>query len=280
LKGVLGRLTVALVIGAALAGCAAAGASSSPTDTSTPVPAATEQPELTIYGAASLTGLLEAAKSAYEQTIGEDVSIVLSTDASAALATKILEGAPADLFLSADTVNPQKLVDAGLVAGEAISIAGNELAIIVPTDNPAGVKSARDLARDGVRIIAAGDEVPISVYVAQLVAELGDRDGYPPDFAEAYAANVLSKEENVKAVVAKIELGEGDAGIVYVTDALASSNVETVDIPAGSNVRATYAAVILNASAHQAEAHAFLDWLQGAEGLAILQGFGFLPPPE
>ena len=273
------RLTAAAFVVVALDGCAAAGASSSPTDTSTPVPAATQQPELTIYGAASLSGLLEAAKAAYEQTIG-DVTIVISTDSSAALATKIQEGAQADLFLSADTANPQKLVDAGLAAGDAVSFAGNELAIIVPTDNPAGIRSPRDLAKDGVRIIAAGDEVPITKYAAQLVAQLGERDGYPSDFAAAYAANVLSKEENVKAVVAKIELGEGDAGIVYVTDAVASENVETVRIPAGANVPATYAAVVLNASPHQAEAKAFLDWLQGAEGLAILQGFGFLPPPE
>jgi molybdate transport system substrate-binding protein len=273
-------LLIGLAVGGSLGGCAAAGPSSSPLDTSTPVPAATPQPELTIYAAASLGGLLEAAKAAYEQTIGDDVSIVISTDSSAALATKILEGAPADLFLSADTVNPRKLVDAGLAVGDAVSFAGNQLAIIVPSDNPAGLRSPRDLAGDGVRIIAAGDEVPISIYADQLVAQLAALDGYPESFAEAYAANVVSKEENVRAIVTKVELGEGDAGIVYATDAIASPDVETVRIPGGSNVAATYAAVILNAAAHPNEAQAFLDWLQGAEGLAILQGFGFRPPPE
>jgi molybdate transport system substrate-binding protein len=273
------RALLVAMLGAGLSGCAIAGPSSSPSDTSTPVPAATEQPELTIYAAASLGGLIDAAKAAYEQTIGE-VEILISTDSSAALATKIEQGAPADLFLSADTDNVRRLVDAGLAMGEAVDFAGNELAIIVPIDNPAGIESPKDLAKDGVRIIAAGDEVPISTYAAQLVTQLADLPGYPDGYAEAYTANVLSREENVSAVVAKIELGEGDAGIVYVTDAAASTDVETVRIPVGANVQTTYAAVVLNASAHPMEAQAFLEWLQGAEGLAILQGFGFLPPPE
>ncbi len=274
------RRTAAVALTAfALVGCSAPGASSNPSPTSTPVPDATPQAELTIYGAASLKGVLDAAKASYEATIGT-VTLVISTDSSAALETKIEQGAPADLFLSADTANPQKLVDKGLAAGDAVIFARNELTIIVPTDNPAGIESPADLAEDGVRIIGAGDEVPISKYATQLVSQLAALPGYPDDFAAAYAANVLSKEENVKSVVAKIELGEGDAGIVYVTDAAASTNVETVDIPARANVSATYAAVIVNASARQAEARAFLDWLAGPEGLSILQGLGFLPPPE
>jgi molybdate transport system substrate-binding protein len=268
-----------VALGAGLTGCAGACASESPTETSTPVPAPTEQPDLTIYAAASLGGVTDAAKAAYEQTIGE-VEILISTDSSAALATKIEQGAPADLFLSADTANAQRLVEAGLALGETVDFAGNELTIIVPVDNPAGIESPKDLAKDGVRIIAAGDEVPISKYAAKVVTRLADLPGYPDGYAGAYEANILSREENVSAVLAKIELGEGDAGIVYVTDAAAATDVETVRIPARANVQTTYAAVVLNASAHPNEAQAFLDWLQGAEGLAILQGFGFLPPPE
>ncbi len=281
-RAIVNRLRSAVLAAALVAvfgGCSAGGASPIPSATSTPVPAATQPAELVVYGAASLKGLLEAAKSAYEATIG-DITIVLSTDSSAALATKIEEGAPADLFLSADTANPQHLVDEGLAAGEMISFAGNELAIIVPVDNPAGIESPRDLAADGVRIIAAGDEVPITTYASQLIAQLAALPGYPDDFADAYATNVLSKEENVKAVVAKIALGEGDAGIVYATDAAAGTDVETVPIPPNSNVFATYAAIVINGSPRAAEAHAFLDWLTGPEGLAILQGLGFQPPPE
>jgi len=269
----------ALFLVLAVAGCASASSSAQPTPTSTPVPAPTQRTELTIYAAASLKGVLDAAKTAYEIANG-DVTLVISTDSSAALETKIEQGAPADLFLSADVSNPQKLLDKALVAGQAVSFAGNELAIVVPSDNPADVRSPADLASEGLRIIAAGDEVPISTYASRLVANLSRLPGYPKGFAAAYAANVLSKEESVKGIVAKIELGEGDAGIVYVTDAMASSRVMIVHVPTAANVRATYTAVILKASTQQAEATAFLTWLTGPDGLAILQGLGFLPPPE
>ena len=180
----------------------------------------------------------------------------------------------------ADTANPQKLVDKGLAAGEAVNFAGNALAIIVPTDNPARIESAADLADDGVQVIAAGDEVPITRYATQLVDRLAALPGYPRGFARSYASNVLSREENVKGIVAKIELGEGDAGIVYATDATAATSVRTIKVPPEAGVHVTYAAVIVKGSAHEGEAHAFLAWLTGPEGLSILQGLGFLPPPE
>jgi molybdate transport system substrate-binding protein len=261
------RLILVLALGLALAACSGASASSVP-------PSA-----LTVFAAASLRNVLAEVERAYEAA-NPGAEVTISTDSSAALETKIEQGAPADLFLSADTENPQKLVAKGLAAGELISFAGNELAIIVPTDNPAGIASPKDLADDGVRVIAAGDEVPISTYASRLVDNLAALPGYPDDFAEAYASNVRSREENVSAVVTKIELGEGDAGIVYATDVAASTDVQTVRIPAGSNVPATYAAVVIEGSSREAEAHAFLDWLTGPEGLAILQGLGFQPPPE
>ncbi len=234
--------------------------------------------ELTIYGAASLKGALDAARSAYE-TANPDVTLTTSIDASSALETQIEQGAPADVFLSADTTNPKKLVDAGLTVGPAVDFAGNELAIIVPTTNPAGIKTPADLARAGVKIIAAGDAVPITKYANQLVDNLAMAPGYPTDFAAAYKANIVSKEDNVKAVVAKLELAEGDAGIAYVTDARASTRVATVDVvPESANVLATYAGAIVKASKNPDQAGAFLTWFSGPGGQAILAGFGFLPP--
>ena len=174
--------------------------------------------ELTVFAAASLKNVLAEAEAAYAAaTPGTDLTI--STDSSSALATQIEQGAPADVFLSADTTNPQKLVDGGFASGDAIPFAGNKLTVIVPTDNPAGIQSPADLAKPGLRIIAAGDEVPITKYATQLVENLARQPDAPAGFAAAYAANVASKEDNVSAIVAKIELGEGDAGIVYVTDA-------------------------------------------------------------
>lgn len=240
--------------------------------------AADTRTNVTVFGAASLKTALESITSAYEAA-NPGTTVTVSTDSSAALETQIEQGAPADVFLSADTTNPRKLVDAGLAAGEPVAFAGNKLTIIVPTDNPAGIATPADLARDGLRIIAAGDEVPITKYATQLVDNLAGQPGAPIAFAAAYAANVASKEDNVSAVVAKIALGEGDAGIVYVTDAAVADDVETIDVPDAANVPATYAGVVVGASPNRAAASAFLEWLAGPDGQAVLAEFGFQPPP-
>ena len=238
---------------------------------------ATRATDLTIFAAASLKGALDKAKPAYE-TSHPGLTLTVSTDSSSALETQIEQGAPADVFLSADEANPRKLVSGGFASGDPVAFAGNELTIIVPADNPAGLNSPADLAQTGSKVIAAGAAVPITAYATELVDNLARDPGYPTGFAAAYAANVVSKEDNVKAVVAKIELGEGDAGIVYVTDAAASTKVKTIDVPDAANVRATYAGVVVKASPNAEAAKAFLDWFAGPDGQAILSSFGFLPP--
>lgn len=258
------QTAVMAVLAVALTACSASGAS----------PA---NRELTIYAAASLKAAVEQAEPAYETAL-PGMTLTISTDSSAALATQIEEGAPADVFLSADTTNPQKLVEAGLVDGDPVTFAGNELTVIVPIANPAGIRSPMDLAKAGVSVIAAGEQVPITKYATQLVDNLALEAGYPPDFGAAYAANVVSREDNVKAVVTKIELGEGDAGIVYVTDARASDRVTAIEVPDSANVPATYDGVVVKASKDTAAAHAFLDWFAGPDGQAILGELGFLPP--
>ena len=268
----LAALISVLVLG--LAACSS-GAAASPGASAA---SSTEAVELTVYGAASLKGALEKAKTAY-QTANPGTTLTISTDSSSALETQIEQGAPADVFLSADTTNPKKLIDMGLADGDPVTFAGNKLTVIVPADNPAGIKTPADLAKAGIKVIAAGDEVPITKYATQLVDNLAKEAGYPADFAAAYTANIASKEDNVKAVVAKIELGEGDAGIVYVTDAKASTKVATVDVPDSANVPATYDGVVVKASRNAAAAKAFLDWFAGPDGQAILSGLGFLPPP-
>lgn len=234
--------------------------------------------DVTIFGAASLKSALEAVTTAYVAA-HPGTRVTVSTDSSAALETQIEQGAPADVFLSADTTNPQKLVDAGLAAGEPMAFAGNKLTIIVPAENPAEIGAPADLAKQDLRIIAAGDEVPITKYATRLIENLAAEAGAPADVAAAYAANVASKEDSVSGVVSKIELGEGDAGIVYVTDALAAEGVETIDIPDALNVPATYAGVVVGTSPNKEAAAAFLSWLAGPDGQAVLSEFGFLPPP-
>ncbi len=238
---------------------------------------ATERVELTVFGAASLRGVLSRIESAYERG-HPDIDITVSTDSSAALRTQIEQGAPADVFLSADTKSPQALAAAGLSVGSPIPFAGNRLAIVVPPGNPAGVSGPADLARPGLKIIAAGDQVPITGYATEAIESMGALPGYPAGFADAYAANVVSHEDNVGAIVAKIELREGDAAIVYATDARASELVGTIPIPDAADPTAAYAGVVTAASSRRQEAAAFFDWLVGPAGQAILAEAGFLPP--
>ncbi len=230
--------------------------------------------ELTIYAAASLGPVLQSLRTSYVAS-HPGTTIAIATDSSAALEEQIEQGAGADLFLSADLVNPQKLSDRGFAAGPVGRFADNRLALVVPSSNPAGIRSPRDLARPGLRIVATARSVPIAVYTGQLLERLAKEPGYPADFVGRYDANVASREINVAAVLAKIELGEGDAGIVYATDAIRSRNVVQVAIPPDANVAASYGAIVLKASSHISEANAFLDWLTGPEGQRILATFGF-----
>jgi molybdate transport system substrate-binding protein len=233
--------------------------------------------EIEVYAAASLKRAMELVEPAFEAATPR-LDLAISTDASSALETKIEQGAPADVFLSADTTNPQKLVDAGLASGAVVPFASNSLAVVVPRANPAGLRTPADLVRPGVRIIAAGDAVPITEYANQLVENLAAQADDPAAFEAAYAANVVSKEDNVAAIVTKLGLGEGDAGIVYVTDAMASERVSRIEIPVTANVQATYGGVVVKASSDQEAAAAFLDWLAGSAGQAVLGELGFLPP--
>ena len=234
--------------------------------------------ELTIYAAASLQEVLSAIEIAYEAA-EPGVTLTLATDSSGTLRMQIEQGAPADLFLSADQRNPDDLVEAGLTDGPAVDFAGNALVIVVPHDNPGQVSSPLDLARPGLKIVGAGDRVPITTYATEAVSKLAALAGYPDDFTNRYAANIVSMEDNVGAVMAKIELGEGDAAIVYRTDAMHASRVTVIELPEAAAVTATYSGVVVEASRQRATAHAFLDWLAGRDGSAILTEFGFLPPP-
>ena len=280
------RFGVAVLTAVALAACGlgtgvGAQPSGAPSATASPGPAGSSRPspggELTVFAAASLGRALDPVATAYEAA-NPGTTLTVSTDSSSALATQIEQGAPADVFLSADAANPQRLVDGGFAVGGTVAFAGNELAIITPTDNPGGLVDPFGLASDGVRVVAAGDEVPITRYAAQLVENLAAAPGAPAGFAAAYAANVVSREDNVGAVRAKVELGEGDAAIVYRTDAAGSGEVAVIDVPDEVNVPATYAGVVVAASERADAARAFLDWLAGPDGQAILAGFGFLPP--
>ncbi len=284
------RLAGIIVTTALVAGCgsgtAALGPLATPAIRGAPSPAtpgagstagSTGAAQLTVFAAASLRDVLRTAAAAYEAA-HPGATLALSTGSSAALEAQIEQGAPADLFLSADLANPQALVERGMASGPVVPFARNTLTVVVPAADPAAIRSAADLARPGVRVVAAGDAVPISAYARRVVAALATQPGYPPDFAARYDANVVSKEEDVKSVLAKVALGEADAGIVYATDAASSSAVRSVPIPVAADVIATYGAVIPAEASDAPAARAFLEWLTGPDGRSILIEAGFLPP--
>ncbi|MFN8623553.1 MAG: molybdate ABC transporter substrate-binding protein [Chloroflexota bacterium] len=284
-------VTVSLPLAALLAAApvGAQSPSAAPEPSCAPVPSTAPLPsaapasavpagDLTVFAAASLTkafGDLQAPWAAAHP----DSTLVFSFDASGALRTQIEQGAPADVLASADMKNPQALVDECLAPAPVTAFATNHLVIVVPKGNPAGITSPADLTKSGVKVVAAGKDVPITKYATQLVDTLSKLSGYPADFAAGYAANVVSEEDNVKAVLAKIELGEGDAAIVYVTDAASSTGVDTVAVPDEANVLATYGAVSITDSAQPELSAEFLSFLTGPDAQAVLASYGFLPPP-
>ena len=233
-------------------------------------------PLLTVYAASSLRDAMDQIAEAYPRNLAARINF--STGSSAALRTQIEQGAHADLFLSADANSPQALVDAGATHGAPVPFTSNRLAVVVPRGNPAGIASWVDLARGGVRVIAAGEGVPITSYAEMLVTNLAAQAGATPDFVSAYHGNIVSREESVSAVVSKIALGEGDAAIVYTTDAR-SADVETIEVPADANVIATYVGVVLRRTHHPVASSRLLEWIRGPEGQAILLGLGFSPAP-
>lgn len=272
----LATLAAAALAVAMLAVAAIAVATCSPSMRAGPSSTSAGAVDLTIYAAASLREALVDIEAAYAAAV-PGAELTIATDASSTLRTQIEHGAPADVFLSADETNPRALVGAGLADGGAVAFAGNRLVVIVPSHNPADLDSPIDLARPGIKVVAASDAVPITRYAGQVLANLALEPGYPADFATAVAANVVSREENVNAVVAKIRLGEGDAAIAYATDATVA-DVGTIEIPATANVLARYTGVVVGAAAHRAAAHAFLAWLAGPDGAAILGAHGFRRP--
>ena len=266
------RTAVALALCGLLAGCANA-TSGRPGSGG---PSQSSGGELVVYAAASLADVFHGLAPAYEEA-HPGVHVVLASDSSGALRTRIEQGAPADVFAAADTENPARLQRAGLTRGSPVAFARNRLAIVVPTDNPARIRDPADLARAGVRIVAAAEGVPITAYATEFLGRLAAMPGAPADLVARVQANVVSREDNVSAVLARVELGEGDAGIVYETDARAAKNVRSVAIPDEANVYAVYAAVTLPRAQGSPAAEDFVEWLRGARAQTILRAAGFLP---
>ena len=225
---------------------------------------------LTVFAAASLTDVLDGLEERWLEA-NPDVPLAIALDASNVLAAQIGEGAPADVFLSADLRRPQELADAGHTAAQPVPFARNRVTVAVPLGSSA-VVVAEDLAAPGVRLVAAGPGVPVTTYADAAIAQLAATTDDAEAFLARVTANVVSREDNVRAALAKVELGEGDAAVVYRTDARSSDLVREVPFPEAVDVSAAYAAVRI--SRHPA-AGAFLEWLRGPDAGAVLATYGF-----
>jgi molybdate transport system substrate-binding protein len=222
--------------------------------------------EITVFAAASLTESFTEIGTAFTAA-NPDATATFSFDASSALVQQITEGAPADVFASADTANMDKLVAAGLDGTEPEIFATNLLTIIVAPGNPLGITGVADLADPDIKTVVCAPEVPCGNYADQIFTSAG------------VAITPVSLEQNVRGVSTKVTAGEADAGIVYVTDVIAAGDTaDMVEIPEDINVVAHYPIATVAASTNQAVDQAFIDFLTGPEGQAILAEHGFEAP--
>lgn len=240
-----------------------------------PVPAART---LTVFAAASLQEAFTALGDSLQRA-RPGLTVVFNFTGSQTLALQILQGAPADVFASADDHWMSVIRDSGLVAGRAQVFAHNRLVVIVPASNPGHVDRLSDLGRRGVKLVLGADAVPVGHYARTMAARLAHLRGFSADFADRLNANVVSNEEDVKAVVTKVRLREADAGIVYgsdVTPAVAA-DVRTIGIPPAANVLADYPIAVLARAPDPDDARAFVDLVQSRVGQRVLAMRGFTP---
>jgi molybdate transport system substrate-binding protein len=213
-------------------------------------------PDLTVFAASSLTEVLPRIEpSARYAFAGSD-----------SLATQIREGAGADVFAAASPAPADALYGEGLVERPQ-AFATNRLVLVVPRDDPAGIHAVSDLARPGVRLLVGAVGVPVGDYARAALASMGASD---------VLANVVSEEQDVKGIVAKVALGEADAGFVYATDAAAAADrVAVVELPPAAQPRIEYVITVVSGSKHAKAAAAFVRSVLSERGRAALAAAGF-----
>jgi molybdate transport system substrate-binding protein len=220
---------------------------------------AASKAQLTVYAAASLTDVFPKIDSGERYSFG----------GSNALAAQIQQGAPADVFASANTTIPAQLHAKGLCSTPVV-FTRNALVVIVPTSNPASIHSVYDLTKPGIKLDIAGKGVPVGSYTLQILANM--------NLDTAVLKNVVSQETDVREVLAKVALGEADAGFVYSTDAkTVPGKVKVIKVPAWAQPKVRYAVCVVAASHNQAAAQAFVANLLKKPAQAKLLAYGFLP---
>lgn len=222
---------------------------------------------VTVFAAASLTSTFEQVAEEFEAA-HEGVEVELNFAGSSDLVAQIQEGAPADVFASADEANMEKLTAEGLEGSEPVAFASNTLQIAVPPGNPAGVASLQDLAGDGLNLVVCAPEVPCGAATAAVAESAG------------VELSPVSEEQSVTDVLAKVTTGEADAGLVYVTDVqVAGDDVEGVTFEESSAAVNVYPIATVAESDAADLAQAFVDLVLAETGQSILQEAGFAPAP-
>jgi molybdate transport system substrate-binding protein len=236
---------------------------------------------LHVFAAASLSEAFEDIAHQFEKSHA-GVSVQLNLAGSQQLVAQIEAGAAADVFASADTAWMGRLVRGGRVDGVAAAFARNRLVVIVPKANPAHLSALQDLAKPGIKLVLGAETVPVGRYSRQVIDLLSKQPGYGSDFSKRALANLASEEENVKAVVSKVMLGEADAGIVYNSDVTPSvqRSTRSIEIPDAANVIATYPIAALSAAAAPDLARQFVSAVRSKAGQKTLQQHGFLSLPS
>ncbi|MEV0953330.1 molybdate ABC transporter substrate-binding protein [Promicromonospora sp. NPDC050249] len=254
----VGALAVGILAGVTLAACSGP---SRPDDGDAP-----SDRTLTVYAAASLTSAFEQIAADFEAA-HDGVSVELSFAGSSDLVAQLQQGAPADVFASADTANMDKLAAAGLLAGTPADFATNTLMIAVPPGNPAGVASLADLAAEDLNLVVCAPEVPCGA-ATERVEQAGGVSFSP-----------VSEEQSVTDVLNKVITGEADAGLVYVTDVRAAGDqVEGIEFPGSSDVVNVYPVSALQGSAQPELAQEFVEAVLSPDGQQVLSDAGFAAP--
>lgn len=228
--------------------------------------AARPQPTVTVLAAASLTGTFTTLADRFERA-HPGVRVRLSFGASSTLAQQVVAGAPADVFAAADPTTMGTVTAAGAAAGPPQVFARNVLTIAVPPGNPRGVRGVADLARPGVAVALCAPQVPCGRAAQAVLA------------ADGVTVRPVTFEQDVKAVLTKVSLGEVDAGLVYRTDVQAARGAVTqVDLAGADRAVNDYPIAVLAGSGQPRLARAFADLVLGSEGRSVLAAAGFGPP--
>lgn len=259
----------------------AGGPASAPESTAADAPAAARGTggELTVFAAASLSDAFESIGADFEER-NPGVHVRFSFAGSQDLAQGIAQGAPADVFASANQKQMDAAVASGRVARESPRpLVRNRLVIVHPRENRARVTRIPDLARPGLRVVLAAEEVPAGRYALEFLAAAEADPRYGRGFKARVLRNVVSYEESVRSVYAKVALGEADAGVVYASDVRLddADAVGVVPIPDALNRIATYPIAPLADSRNVAAARAFVAYVLSPEGQRTLQRYNFIP---